>query len=308
LEVDVWRYAKSNLYGAILALAVIGIISPAIANATREIQTNICGNFAAPTITSPASNLITQDDTVIVTGTGEPSLSITIIENGAPVATTIASSSGDYSISIPLSGGTNIVIAKEVNTCGSSKESSAISVQRNIVPATPTESNVTGESLPTPSATPVTSIQSPPNTLNQPLPSVENSPGFSVPVINEPLSGVIYTTSKVWVAGTAEPSSLVTIYIDDMSVAKLRASSTGAFGVMIELNEGRNSIQVEAEKDGKSAISQPTVVTYTPSKSAKKGTTPLEVVGLVTGMTVTAVAATSGGIWIVKFISARRLR
>ena len=303
-----WRYVKSNLYSAILALAVIGVISPAIAVATREIQTNICGDFIAPAITSPGTGFVTQDDTIIITGEGEPSLSITIIENGAPVAMTIVSSSGDFSVSIPLSGGMNTITAKEANACGSTKDSSPISVQRDIIPPTPTESGAPEESASTASIAPITSEQSPANTLNQPMPSVENSPGFSVPTIRKPLSGTAHTVSGVWVEGTAEPLSQVTIYIDGMSVAKLRASSTGTFGAMVELNEGRNSIQVEAEKDGKSAISQVTVVTYTPSKSTKKGTTPLELIGLVTGMTVVAATATGGGIWIVKFISTRRLR
>lgn len=290
-------------------LAIIGVISPAIAVATREIQTNICGDFIAPSITSPATGLITQDDTVIITGEGEPSLSITIIENGAPVATTLVSSSGDYSVSIPLSGGTNTITAKEVNACESTKESSAISIQRNIMPPAPTENGTAGqESTPTASIVPIAPVQSPSTTLNQPIPSLENSPGFSIPTIDKPMPGTIHTVSGVWIEGTAEPLSLVTIYIDGMSVAKLRASLAGTFGVMVELNEGRNSIQAEAEKDGKSALSKPTVVTYTPSKSAKKGTSPLEVVGLVTGMTVAAVTATSGGMWLVKFISARRLR
>jgi len=289
-------------------LAVIGVISPAIAVATREIQTNICGDFIAPSITSPATGFDTQDETVIVTGEGEPSLSITIIENGTPIATTIVSSSGDYSVSIPLSGGANIITAKEVNACGSAKESSPISVQRDIIPPAPSESSTAEEPGSTASFIPITPVQSPPTALNQPIPSLENSPGFRVPTIDKPLPGTVHTVSGVWIEGTAEPLSLVTIYIDGMSVARLRASSTGTFGVMVELNEGRNSIQAEAEKGGKSALSQPTVVTYTPAKSAQKGTSPLEVVALVTGMTVVAVTATGGGIWIVKFISARRLR
>lgn len=303
-----WRYVKSNLYSAILALAVIGVISPAIAVASREIQTNICGDFIAPAITSPGTEFVTQDDTIIVTGEGEPSLSITIIENGTPVAITMVSSGGDFSVSIPLSSGMNTITAKETNACGSTKDSSPISVQRDIIPPTPTESGAAEEPASAASIAPITSEQSPSNTLNQPIPNIENSPGFSAPTIIKPLPGTAHTVSGVWVEGTAEPLSQVTIYIDGMSVAKLRASSTGTFGAMVELNEGRNSIQVEAEKDGKTAVSQVTVVTYTPSKSAERGTTPLEVVGLVAGMTVAAVTVTSGGIWIVKFISTRRLR
>ena len=303
-----WQYAKSRLYGAVLVLAVIGVISPVIAVATRDIQTSICNDFAAPTITSPAPGLITQASSVIVTGWGEPSLPVVIIDNGMPFALTTVSPGGDYSVSIPLSGGANVIVAKGVNACGSAKESSLISVQRNIIPSVPTENTIVKESSPAASIVPITSMQPPSSVLNQPMPSLENSPGFSVPTIDKPLSSATYTISGVWVAGAAEPLSLVTIYINDMSVARLRASSTGTFGAMAELNEGRNRIQVEAEKDGESAVSQATIVTYTPSKSAEKSAMPLEVVGLVAGMAVAAVAVTGGGMWIAKFVSTRRLR
>lgn len=304
-----WRHVKSKFYGTVLALAVIGVISPAIATATRQIQTNICGDFATPTITSPAPDLVTQDSNVTVIGQGEASLPITIMNNGTAVALTTVSSSGDYSISVPLTGGVNVIIAKEVNACGSAKESESTSVQRDIVPQPPVENEPTGRVTTSPtSITPVVSSQSPSSSLGQPAPSHQNTPGFNVPVIKQPTSGATYTISTVWVAGNTEPLSLVTIYVNGVSVARLRASSAGTFGAMIELNIGRNSIQVGAEKDGKSALSQPTIVTYTPIKSTQKAASPLEVIGLVAGMTVTAIAATSGGMWVAKFISIRRIR
>lgn len=304
-----WRHVKSKLFGVIVALAVIGVITPAIATATREIQTNICGDFATPTITSPAPGLVTQDSNVTVVGQGEASLPITIMNNGSAVALTTVSSSGDYSISVPLTGGANVIIAKEVNACGSAKESESTSVQRNIVPQPPVENEPTGQTTTPPtSIAPVVSGQSPSSSLGQSAPSHQNTPGFNAPVIKQPTSDATYTVNTVWVAGATEPLSLVTIYVNGISVARLRASSSGTFGVMVELNIGRNSIQVGAEKDGKSAISKPTTVVYTPKKVAEKGTSPLEVVGLVAGMTVTAVVVTGGGMWIVKFISIRRLR
>lgn len=304
-----WRYAKSKLYGAVLVLAVIGIISPAVATANREIQTSICGDFVAPTITSPVTGFTTEDDNVTVAGQGEPSLPVTIINNGVSVALTTVASSGDYSISIPLSGGTNAITAKEVNACGSAKESGPTNVQRNIVPQPPTEGEPTSpESTPSVSIAPITSGQSSSGSLGQPAPTHQNTPGFYAPVIKQPTSGATYTVNTAWVAGTTEPLSLVTIYINGVSVARLRASSAGTFGATVELNIGRNNIQVGAEKDGKSAISETTTVMYTPKKSAEKGTSPLQVVGLVTGMTVAAAVVTGGGVWVAKFITSRRLR
>ena len=303
-----WRHVKSKLFSVIITLAVIGVISPAIATATREIQTNICGDFATPTITSPAPGFITQDSSVIVVGQGEASLPITIMNNGSAVALTTVSSSGDYSISVPLTGGTNVIIAKEMNACGSAKESESTSVQRDIAPQPPVENEPTNQATPTTNITPIPSSQSPSSPLGQPMPSHQNTPGFSAPVIKQPTPEVIYTVNTVWVAGIAEPLSMVTVYVNGVSVASLRASSSGTFGVMVELNIGRNSIQVGDEKDGKAAISKPLTVVYTPKKSAEKGTSPLEVVGLVAGMTIAAAVATAGGMWIVKFISTRRLQ
>ena len=304
-----WRYAKSNLYGVVLVLAVIGIISPAIATATREIQTNICGDFVAPTIASPTPGFTTEDDSVTVAGQGEPSLPVTIINNGVAVAVTTVASSGDYSISVPLSGGSNAITAKEVNACGSAKESDPATVQRNIVSQSPTVNEPVGQEPTSPaSITPVVSEQSSSGSLGQSVPTHQNTPGFYAPVITQPTPGANYTVNTVWVAGTTEPLSLVTIYINGVSVARLRASSAGTFGATVELNIGRNSIQVGAEKDGKSAISEATTVMYTPKKSAEKGTLPLQVVGLVAGMTAAAVTVTGGGVWVVKFITSRRLR
>lgn len=304
-----WLHVKSKIFGVVLLLTVIGIISPAIATATREIQTNICGDFATPTITSPAPGLVTQESSVTVVGQGEASLPITIMNNGSAAALTTVSSSGDYSISVPLTGGVNVIIAKEVNACGLAKESESTSVQRNIVPQPPVENEPTGQATTPPTTiAPVVSGQSPSSSLGQPAPNHQNTPGFNAPVIKQPTPDATYTVNTVWVAGTTEPLSLVTIYINGISIARLRASSSGAFGVMVELNIGHNNIQVGAEKDGKSAISKPTTVMYTPKKSVGKGTSPLGVVGLVAGMTVAAVAATGVGMWIVKFISTRRLR
>ena len=304
-----WRHVKSKLLGVALVLAVIGAISPAIAAATREIQTNICGDFATPTITSPVPGQITQNNNVIVTGRGEASLPITIINNGTAVSLTAVSSSGDYSISVPLTGGVNVIIAKEVNACGSAKKSEPTSVQRNIAPQAPVKNESSGQAPAQPTnIVSVLSGQSPSSSLGQPMPNHQNTPEFSTPVIKQPAPDVIYTTNKVWVSGTAEPLSLVTIYVNGVSVARLRASSSGDFGAMVELNIGSNNIQIGAEKDGKSAISELTTVVYTPKKSVETGASQLELVGLIAGMAATAVAATGAGIWIVKFISIRRLR
>jgi len=303
----VWRHAKSSIYGVILVLATIGIVSPTIATATREIQTNICGDFIAPTIVLPVSGFTTNDDSVTVAGEGEVSLPVTITENGTAVAVTTVLSSGEYSISIPLVAGGNTIIAKEVNACGSVKESAATSVQRNVVLPPTGGGTVAQEPTPVKGIASAVPAQSASNALNQPISGDKNTPGFSVPVIHQPLPGTVYTTSEAWVTGTAEPSSMVTLYINDMSVARLRVSPTGNFGVTVELNKGRNSIQVEAEKDGKSAISQTTVVTYTPPTSTQKGTSPLAVAASIIGVAAVVAAAAGVSVWVVKLIKTRRL-
>jgi len=306
----VWRYVKSKLYGAALILAAIGgAVSPAVAVAASEIQASICVDFMAPTITSPVSGFATQDDSVIVTGEGEASLPITIVDNGTPLAITTVSSSGDYAISIPLSVGENVIIAREVNACGTAKESGEVHLQRNAVPQAPTGgSTLNQESVGVASIASVGSAQDLSSSLNQPIPNNVSTASFNAPVIKQPLPDTVYTTNLVWVTGTAEPSSMVTIYINGMSVARLRASPTGSFSVTVELNKGRNTIQVEAEKDGKSALSQSTTVTYTPPKSAAKGTSPFAVATAIAAGLAIAMAVITSDVWVVKLIKARRLR
>lgn len=305
-----WRYVKSKLYGvAVVVTAIVGAASPAIAVATSEIQSSICADFMAPTITSPASDGVTQDDSVIIAGQGEPSLPVTITDNDISVAVVSVSSSGEYSVSIPLSGGDNTIIAKEVNTCETAKESSAINIHRDIVEPAPSASGVTAQDPGPTGIIPIALTQSPSGLLNQPIPGNRNTEGFNAPVIKQPLSGAAFTTSVVWVSGTAEPLSMVTIYINGMSVARLRVSSTGSFSVTVDLNTGSNSIQVEAEKDGKSAFSQAVVATYTPPSLAEKGgTSPLTVAAWIGGSIVAAAVVVISGEWIVRRIGARRLR
>lgn len=302
-----WQYAKSRFYGVAIVLAAIGgSTSPAVTFATVEIQSNICGDFIAPTITSPASGLVTQDDSVVVTGEGEASLPVVIIKNGVAVAATTVSSGGGYSISVPLSVGENTISAREVNSCGTAKQSAEIQLQRNAVPQAPTDNMpVSPEPDGGVTVAPVVSAQAPSNALNQPIPGKGSAPGPRIPVILHPLPDATFTNSTVWVNGAAEPSSTVTIYVNGLSVARLRASSTGNFGATVELNNGRNSIQVEAEKDGKSALSEPTVVTYTPPASSQKGTSPFSVAAaIIAGLAIAAAVITSD-VWVVKLIKAR---
>lgn len=305
-----WQYARSRFYGAAIVLAAIGgATSPAITFATVEIQSNICGDFMAPTITSPTSGLTTQDDSIVIAGEGEASLPVAIIKNGVAVAATSVSSTGGYSISVPLSVGENTIIAREVNACGTAKESAEVQLQRNAAPQAPTD-NTPASPEPAGGVTvaPVVSPQAPSNALNQPIPGKSSTPGARIPVILHPLPDATFTTSTVWVNGKAEPLSTVTIYVNGLSAARLRTSSTGNFGATVELNNGRNSIQVEAEKDGKSALSEPTLVTYTPPVSAQKGTSPLSVtIAIVAGLAI-ATAVITSDVWVVKLIKAKGRR
>jgi hypothetical protein len=304
----VWRYIKNKLYGAALVLLAVAIISPAVASAAVKIQTSICGDFVAPTVISPLSGYSTQSSSVIVNGEADASLPVTIIKNGAPIAVTDVSSSGDYSISVPLSAGDNVFIAKETNGCGTVKESNPVTVQM-IVPQQPEDGTVIEPTVSPQGVAPVIVPSTPTAVLNQPAPTQQqNTQGFRVPIISQPVSGTTYTVNRIWVTGTAEPLSIVTIYTNGNSVARVQASLTGEFGAVVELKTGVTTIEVGSEKDGKTALSKPVTVTCIPQKPVESGPSPVVVAVTAAAVTVTAAAATSGGVWAVKFINARRLR
>lgn len=297
-----WRDVKSKLYGTALLLLAVAVISPAVASAAVKIQTSICGDFVTPTVVSPISGFVTQNDSVIVSGVADISLPVAVIENGLPVALTNTSSAGDYSVSVPLSKGDNTIIARVTNGCGTVKESKGITIQMS-TPEQP-DSHTTSSNLPAP--VPVSPAL--PVALNQPIPDRQNTSGFRVPTISRPVSGTIYTVGKIWVTGSAEPLSIVTIYENGRSVARVQASLNGDFGAVVELKAGTTTIEVGSEKDGKTTLSQPVTVTYTPPKQVETGPSSVVVAVTAAAVTVTAAAATSGGVWAVKFINARRLR
>ena len=68
---------------------------------------------------------------------------------------------------------------------------------------------------------------------------------------------------NLWVEGKATPGSIVIIYINGVEVARLVAAEDGTFGVMVALQPGKNTLQVESELNGIRSKSDSVDVYYT---------------------------------------------
>lgn len=98
--------------------------------ATRELNVTI--NLAtppAPAITTPATDLNGSESTISVRGTAEPLISVRLVQNNAPVATSTADSAGNWSFdNVALNEGNNAFVVSAYDSLGS-----AASGVRNVV-------------------------------------------------------------------------------------------------------------------------------------------------------------------------------
>ncbi|WGZ96378.1 MAG: right-handed parallel beta-helix repeat-containing protein [Candidatus Thiothrix putei] len=103
---------------------------------------------AAPVLTTPANDLVTNQTQVKVTGTAEPSVTVSILVNGVSKADAIVvSATGTFQADIPLSQGTNTITAIASNKTGQSPASSAVTVTVDpTIPEAPVLSLVSNKS------------------------------------------------------------------------------------------------------------------------------------------------------------------
>ncbi|WP_051485426.1 Ig-like domain-containing protein [Nocardioides sp. J54] len=82
---------------------------------------------AAPVITSPSSGTVTNDQTVPLTGTGEPGATVTVRdENGDPVATAVVDGTGSWSAeTTALPEGVHTLTATQTDEAGNTSPASA---------------------------------------------------------------------------------------------------------------------------------------------------------------------------------------
>lgn len=298
-----WRRIKNSTFAVFLAAFAMGVIVPSSVFAATKVQTSVCGDFLKPTIFSPITDFKTQDASILVSGNAQAFLPVAITVDGTVNGIAAAASDGTYAVQVSLHVGDNTLIASEANGCGLMKESDSIVVRRDEIPAT--ELQVT----PTP---PVSQDAEKPNlatviphALGQSFVAVPSAPGYSVPTIKQPTPNEIYTNNRVWVVGTAVPGSIVTIYLNDTSVAKVTTSPQGGYAVTIELRAGGNTLQVKSEKDGMSAASKKIEVTFVEANPVAPSPS-VGTVLTVAAVTTTTVAVGAGGAtWTVRRIRLR---
>jgi bacillopeptidase F len=82
----------------------------------------------APTITSPADGLFTNESTVTVEGTASPTTTVHVINNGEEAASATASDEGTFSVEVELTEGDNVFTAKSSTDNGVTDESDPVTI------------------------------------------------------------------------------------------------------------------------------------------------------------------------------------
>ncbi|HEU4913833.1 MAG TPA: hypothetical protein VFT16_00295 [Candidatus Saccharimonadales bacterium] len=255
-------YAK-NKRTRLVAIAVgIGLLfapGPVLA-ASGTIQSQICEPFGETQITAPANDSQTTESTVHITGTAEPGITVSILRNGSGVGATTASSDGTFGIEVPIVGGNNGLVARGTNSCGTNHDSAAILVFRIVpkdepAPATQASPEVTGLPAETPDIIP------------QPSGQAGEGQGFVIatPVITKPTPGTKTGSRRLWIKGSADPGSVVSIIVNGAVTAQVIVSEKGTFAALATLKEGANTIKVIASLSGQSAASEEISVIYSPN-------------------------------------------
>lgn len=213
--------------------------------AATIVQSNICtGLPTAPTIDQPADASQTTQAEAIVSGTAQPSISITVLDNGQPLASTTSDAAGDFSVSVLLTQAQNVLIARASDPCGNTTDSS---------PAT-----ITYTPPPTPSSPPSqgTTPQQGTATGSSTSPSGVASPGSQQqvvagagPLVLTIISPKHFTTSgrAFILQGTTNIPATVTVEVNDRQVAKLYTNTTvNSFQTLVPLSVGENTITIAA--------------------------------------------------------------
>lgn len=281
-----WRARRNNRIGLAVVggLATVLLLPPLSARAVSStIQADICSNnFIAPVITSPADGTQTEEVAVIVSGTGEPSMTVSIRDNSTPVAATLVAGDGTFSVQVPLAVGDNALVAREQDDCENIRDSLTVNVERLQKPAPP---DTGGGTTPVPSLPQTPGVpgngkrqaggagelpasgpvsDSPLNRTTIPDNREGSARDSRHPIITSVSPGQVFNSQTVWLGGKAAPGSVVVIYLNGKEVARVRAAIDGTFGARITLQKGTNTVQVSSELNGASAWSDEMQVQYKP--------------------------------------------
>jgi hypothetical protein len=249
------------------------LLVPPTSFAASTIQSAICGQFVAPVITLPPPDSQTNDTSVVVQGSGEPLMTVSILRNGQSVGVTLAASDGSYALEVPLVVGANSLVAREVDPCGTVKESVPVGIERLSTEVPQEEAPDTASA---PIATPTfPGLDQTDRPLERPIVVTPPTPGYQRPTIVYPLARTTTHSNRIWIKGDAQAGSVVIVYVNGISVARTIASDDGSYGVLVTLIEGENSLQVKSRLGSASAASDPVFVTY--EKQLLAPVTPVEV-------------------------------
>ncbi|GAB4070991.1 hypothetical protein GCM10028777_37860 [Angustibacter speluncae] len=230
-----------------------GNVSPASSTNVFTVDTGIP---AAPAVVSPADGSVTGDSTPTVAGTAEPTSTVTVLVDGAPVGTTNADGTGAWSLEVPtaLADGPHTVAATATDAAG------------NASPASATNGFTVDTGAPV------------------------------VPVITSPADGAATADTTPTVQGTAEPGSTVTVLVDGTPVGTTTADGTGAWTLPLPVPLAEGSHELTATGTDAAGNTSPpsaavTVVVDTTPPAAPVVTTPAD--GSVTGDSTPDVGGTA---------------
>ncbi len=269
---------------------------PSASFAASTIQSSICGQFLAPSITAPPPGSQTNDASIIVQGAGEPSMTVTILRDGQPAGATVVAPDGSYAFEVPLTVGVNSLVAHEADPCGTIKESAPLVVERLSLQEPPEEEPA---DIP-PGAPPIfPGVDQTNRPLERPIMVTPPTPGYQKPTITYPGNPITTHSGKLWVRGKAQPGSTVIIYVNGISAARVIASENGDYSVLVTLREGDNSLQVKARLDDASALSDSVTVTYVKQQLASLPTVEAIVAPQIILLGFAFIVVLGGGWWFV---------
>ncbi|SDT12986.1 Ig-like domain-containing protein [Microlunatus soli] len=163
---------------------------------------------AAPAVTSPVDGAATDDATPVITGTGEPGATVTVIIDGDDVGTAVVGEDGSWSVELtdPLADGDHTASATQTDPAG------------NTSPA------------------------------SEPVGFTVDTAAPDAPVITGPADGAKLATSTPTITGTGEPGATITVTDEDgdqIGTAVVGADGTWSL-VSTELLDGPHVITATA--------------------------------------------------------------
>jgi len=258
------------------------------------IQSNICGQVAAPVFST--QNSTTAASTTVLEGTTTADVSVAIKNNTQQVATITSDDSGDFSLQVSLAAGTNSFTATGTNDCSSASSVSPVVITREAPtvtpePETPIKAPSSQSTANTPSDNEITEADTEevttsettvvaPQTIDKPQAvalRIILPPGVRSTTVGSGADArtTVRTSEKtIYLKGVSAPLAAITISNNDVKVASLTAASDGSFGVSIPLSGGTNILAIEASYGG---ITTTQILTYIRSEE----TNPVFIIGTI---------------------------